>query len=115
MKVTANGPAEAVFEGKLWWAEGERPFRNEQGLPMLPHSFGVRWRPRDHGSWSFSYAWIHGQAVKRDGSVGTTGRYARYGLGDRMTMPRWLRQIAAAGPILAEGTTLELAVTDLTV
>ena len=89
--------AYAEVEGRLDAARAE-VFQGVDGMKQLPREFGVRWVPRG-GEWAVSIAWVHGTAVLGDGSVGRRGRWARYAGSAVSVMPKWLGQIAQAGPL----------------
>lgn len=108
MKI-AHKDVGAILEGYVYASSAEA-FSGLDGLKQVPREFGVRWVPsRDEaGGWRIQSAWVHGVAVKGDGTVGQRGRWARYSGTSITLMPKWLAQIAQAGPVLAYAAVREL-------
>lgn len=89
----------ADLEGYVYASDAE-VFSGLDGLKQVPREFGVRWVPSG-GGWRVESAWVHGVAVKGDGTVGQRGRWARYSGASVPLMPGWLAEIAQAGPVQA--------------
>jgi hypothetical protein len=79
-----------------------------QGLRYLPDLVDIRYEYSD-GRWSLNNVWLHGTAVKRDGTPGKPRRYELWAASGLHDAPEFVRELvqeywpgASRGPVMPD-------------